>query len=112
MSNDTECQMTQNVKWHKMSNDTKCQMTHNVKWQKWLWWQLLLWWLRSHKMSNDTECQMTQYEKIKEMTQEKWHMTHNNSSCKICDFFFCPIQLYIKMYCDEEKSGKSSKMKF
>ena len=28
------------------------------------------------------------------------------------DFFFCPIQLYIKMYCDEEKSGKSSKMKF
>ena len=28
------------------------------------------------------------------------------------DFFFCPIQLYIEMYCDEEKSGKSSKMKF
>ena len=23
------------------------------------------------------------------------------------DFFFCPIQQYIEMYCDEEESGKS-----
>ena len=45
-----------------MSNDTKCQMTQSVNW---------------HKMWNDTECQMTYNEKLKEMTQEMWHMTHD-----------------------------------
>ena len=30
----------------------------------------------------------------------------------ILDFFFCPVPLNIEMYCDEENSGKSSKIKF
>ena len=32
--NDTECQMTQNVKWHKMWNDTEGQMTQNEKFKE------------------------------------------------------------------------------
>ena len=46
MSNDTKCQITQNVLWQLLLNDTKCQMTRNVKW---------------HEMSNDTKCQNQMY---------------------------------------------------
>ena len=60
MSNDTECQMTQNVKWHKMSNDT-CQMTQNVKWHTMSndTKRQMTQNVKRHKMSNDTKCQMT-----------------------------------------------------
>ena len=59
MSNDTTCQMTQSVKWHKISNDTKYQMAQNVKW---------------HEISNDTKWHMT-YDTW-QMTNKTWQMTH------------------------------------
>ena len=44
----------------------------------WLWWHLLLWWirsLRSHEISNDTKCEMTQ--------NVKWHEMSNDTKCQI-----------------------------
>ena len=61
MSNDTKCQITQNVLWQLLLNDTKCQMTQNKNWNKWLMthdiWQ----------MTND----------IWHMTNDTWHMKQN-----------------------------------
>jgi hypothetical protein len=49
----TKCQVSQNVKCHKMSTVTKCQLSQNVK---------------CHKMSSVTKCQVSQNVKCHKMS--------------------------------------------
>ena len=54
MSNVTKCQISRNVKCHKMSN-VKCQMSRNVKCHEMSNVQNV----KCHKMSNVKKCQMS-----------------------------------------------------